>query len=185
MVRVRYPEPVKLVVGMISGEAELFTKVKEGLAKEYGEIDFESVLLSFRYTSYYQKEMGENLKRKFISFKKLIDSERLVSIKLFTNKLEEKFLWPGSSRRKINIDPGYLTLSKLVLATTKDFSHRIYLGSGIYAEVTLRYLKNKGFQPWEWTYPDYRSREYLEIFNQLRSRYQQELKEKSHGEKDH
>jgi len=124
--------------------------------------------------------MGKNLSRKFISFKHLIDPERLVSIKLFTNKLEEKFLWPGSSRRKINIDPGYLTLSKLILATTKDFSHRIYLGSGIYAEVTLRYLKNKGFQPWEWTYPDYRSKEYLEIFNQLRS-----LEGKSYGEKDH
>jgi len=162
---------------MIAGEEHFFYKVMDEVVREYGEIDFESKVLPFHYTNYYTKEMGENLKRKFVSFKRLISPEKIIQVKLFTNRLEEKFLWPGSARRRINIDPGYLTLSKLVLATTKNFSHRIYLGHGIYAEVTLRYVKNKGFQPWEWTYPDYRSPEYLEIFNQLRDGYKKQLEE--------
>lgn len=185
MIKLKYPPPVKLIAGIIYRKEELFVRVKDELAGEYGEIDFESACLLFHYTRYYQEEMGENLKRKFISFKKLINPEKLVSIKLFTNKLEKKFLFPGSLKRQINIDPGYLTLSKLILATTKNFSHRIYLGDGIYAEVTLRYLKDKGFQPWEWTYPDYKSKEYLQIFNQLRCYYQKQLKEENYGEKNH
>ncbi|MFQ5836184.1 MAG: DUF4416 family protein, partial [bacterium] len=122
--------------------------------------------------------MGSNLKRKFISFQALIDPAEIREIKLFTNQFEQDFLHPGTHDRRINLDPGYLNLSKLVLASTKDYQHRIYLGRGIYAEVTLRYKKEKGFKPWEWTYPDYRTREYLEIFNHLREIYQGQLKTK-------
>ena len=175
MGKIKYPELVKLIVGVIFSQKELFNKVKDELAEQYGEVDFESSLLPFNYTNYYQKEMGKVLWRKFISFKSLIDPEEIVSIKLFTNKLEEKYLFPDSSKRRVNIDPGYLTLSKLILATTKNFAHRIYIGRGIYAEVTLRYFKDRGFQPWEWTYPDYRSREYLDIFNHLRDVYRRQL----------
>ena len=177
MIKIRYPKPLKLVIGMISGEEELFVEVKEKLVEKYGEIDFESSTIPFIYTNYYREEMGEDLKRKFISFKHLIDPESLILVKLFTINLEKKFLQPNTLKRKINIDPGYISLSKLVLATTKNFSHRIYLGKGIYAEVTLRYQKNKGFKPWEWTYPDYRTEEYLNIFNYLRQLYKKQLEE--------
>lgn len=186
MIRLKYPKPAKLIMGMISGEVDLFARVRDLVEKKYGEVDFESHLISFDYTDYYREEMGKGLKRKFISFKNLIDPGTLTGIKLFTIKVERKFLKPASSKRRINIDPGYLTFSKLILATTKNFIHRVYLGRGVYAEVTLRYQKDRGFLPWEWTYPDYRTEDYLTIFNHMRELYKKELKEEEgdYGEED-
>lgn len=175
MGKIRQPVGGKLFIGMISGEANLFDEAEERLIQKFGLVDFKSPILSFQHTPYYESEMGLNLKRKFISFQGLIDPAEIGEIKLFANQLEQDFLHPDTEDRRINLDPGYLTLSKLVLASTKDYQHRIYLGRGIYAEVTLRYRKGKGFEPWGWTYPDYRTREYLEIFNRLREIYQREL----------
>lgn len=175
MAKVKQPEPVKLITSMISAEETLFTQVEERMTQRWGEIDFRSPILAFQHTSYYEKEMGPNLKRKFLSFESLIDPGKIIQVKLFTNELEEEFLYPHSSRRRLNLDPGYISLSKLVLATTKDYEHRIYLGKGIYAEITLRYKRGRGFQPWEVTYPDYRSSEYLEIFTYLRQIYHGQL----------
>ncbi len=171
MEKVKEPLPVKLVVGMISGEESLFKQAEKRLAQKFGSIDFTSSPLPFNCTDYYEKKMQINLKRKFISFVSLIDPAGIVEIKLFTNRLEENFFCPHSRHRRINLDPGYVTLAKLVLATGKNFQHRIYLGKGIYAEITLRYKRGKGFTYWEWTYPDYRSKEYIEIFNHLREIY--------------
>jgi len=175
MGKAKYPRAVKLVIGIISKEENLFKEIEKELIQKFGSIDFESPLLSFHYTNHYQKEMGTNLKRKFISFTRLIDPAEIAEIKLFTNQLEENFLYPCSNRRRLNLDPGYITLAKLVLATSKNFQHRIYLKKGIYAEITLKYKKGKGFLPWEWTYPDYRSKEYLEIFNYLREIYYHQI----------
>ncbi len=174
MGKVKLPAPVKLVVGMISAKVELFHQVEAILSRRFGDIDFESELIPFTHTDYYDTEIGGNLKRKFISFKELIKPEDIADIKIFTNDLEKKFLYAGSGRRRINLDPGYLEAAKLVLATTKNHQHRIYLGKGIYGEVTLRYTK-KSFQPWEWTYPDYRSAKYLQIFNTIRELYQENI----------
>ncbi|MQY58678.1 MAG: DUF4416 family protein [Clostridia bacterium] len=171
MGKVKEPLPVKLVVGMISGEESLFEQAEKKLTQKFGLVDFTSSLLPFNCTDYYKKKMQINLKRKFISFTSLIDPARIVEIKLFTNQLEENFFCPHSKQRRLNLDPGYITLAKLVLATSKNFQHRIYLGKGIYAEITLRYKRGKGFTCWEWTYPDYRSKEYIEIFNHLREIY--------------
>lgn len=181
MGKIKLPQPVKLVVGFIFSEEEIFIQTKKRFVEKYGEIDFESRSLFFKYTDYYRKEMGENLFRKFLSFKKLIMPEEIVEAKLFSVEVEKSFYLPGTEKRRINIDPGYLTLSKLVLATTKNFAHRIYLGRGVYAEVTLRYLRGEGFIPWEWTYPDYRSRDYLEIFNKLRSLLKNKYSNKDAG----
>lgn len=163
------PKPVKLICGMISPKETLFAEAGKGMEDKFGEIDFESHILPFTQTKYYQKELGAVLKRKFISFKDLIDPGDLAAVKLFTNKLEkEKFSrW---QKREINLDPGYISAAKLVLATTKNYQHRIYLKSGIYAEVTLRFA-GKTFAPYEWTYPDYRTKEYIEIFNGIRYLY--------------
>lgn len=171
MGKVKEPLPVKLVVGMISGEESLFEQAEKKLTQEFGLVDFTSSPLPFNCTDYYEKKMQINLKRKFISFASLIDPAKIVEIKLFTNQLEENFLYPHSKQRRLNLDPGYITLAKLVLATSKNFQHRIYLRKGIYAEITLRYKRGKGFTCWEWTYPDYRSKEYIEIFNHLREIY--------------
>ncbi len=177
MGEIELPSLVKLIVGMISAKENLFKKVKEAMEQKFGLIDFQSPPLPFIYTRYYEDEMGKNLKRKFFSFRSLIDPEEIAQIKLFTNELEQSFLYPNSKKRLINIDPGYLSSAKLILVTTKNYAHRIYLGKGIYAEVTLRY-EEKGFKPWEWTYPDYKSEAYLQIFHQIRRIYRQQLKEK-------
>jgi hypothetical protein len=175
MGKVKEPLPVKLVVGMISGEESLFNQAEKKLTQEFGLVDFTSSPLPFNCTDYYEKKMQINLKRKFISFASLIDPAKIVEIKLFTNQLEENFLYPHSKQRRLNLDPGYITLAKLVLATSKNFQHRIYLRKGIYAEITLRYKRGKGFTCWEWTYPDYRSKEYIEIFNHLREIYRHQV----------
>jgi len=134
----------------------------------FGRIDFESAALDFNGTDYYKLEMGDGLKRKFVSFSKLIPMSELYRIKLYANRLESKFL--NASNRLINIDPGYLDKAKLVLASTKDYAHRIYLHKGIFAEVALTYRGNS-FSPNDWSYPDYRSKEYIDIFNQIRGLY--------------
>jgi hypothetical protein len=173
-----YPQkPVKLIIGFIFKDETVFSKALVRLAKRFGKIDFESALLPFTYTSYYEKEMGTGLSRKFVSFKKLIPPEKLAEIKLITNRLEQRLA--SGNNRLINIDPGYIDLAKLVLATTKDFRHRVFLGRGIYAEVTLFYTKKtqdpqSGFTHWDWTYPDYRTPEYIGIFNRIREIYAQQ-----------
>jgi hypothetical protein len=167
------PEKVKLVIGFIFQD-EGFLKKSEGiLRRHFGPIDFESPILPFIHTDYYKKEFGSGLSKKLISFKKLIPSQRLAGIKILTNKIENKF--SQKDLRKINIDPGYLTMAKLVLASTKDYSHRIHLNNGIFAEITLTY-RNKNFQPHEWTYLDYRSEEYIRVFQQIRDIYAQQIK---------
>ena len=165
--------PVKLIVGMLSSFSHLFEQIQKVLENEFGLSDYESPVLPFDKTDHYEKEFGSHLKRRFYSFENLIEAERLVDIKLFTNHLEKEFS-DRKGNRNINIDPGYLVPGKLVLATTKDHQHRIYLGKGIYAEVTLRFKKGS-FCPWEWTYPDYETLEYIDIFNWIRELYLKQL----------
>jgi len=166
------PLPAKLIVGFIFKDNLVFTKTQTALIKRFGKIDFKSQILEFSYTNYYEKEFGINLKRQFVSFAKLINPENLASIKTIANAIELKLAKKG--KRTINIDPGYLQLSKLVLATTKDFCHRIYLNKGIYAEITLSYRGNT-FKPCEYTYPDYKTAEYIKIFNRIRDIYKEQI----------
>jgi hypothetical protein len=169
MGRIYPPEKVKLIAGLISKDDELFDKVGAKLEKNLkNKIDFKSGLIDFTYTDYYNKEMGNPLKRRFISFKRLVRIETVAKIKLMTNNIEKRYSVNG--KRLINIDPGYLDMAKLVLLSTKDYSHRIYIGNGIFAEVTLHY-KDKRFNFWPWTYPDYKSQEYSSAFETIRDIY--------------
>lgn len=170
-----YP-PVKLIAGLIVQAETFFEQAEEKLRAKFGEIDLFSQVMPFDYTSYYAAEMGENLKRKFISFQRLIRPEDLSDIKLTTNLIEEQLALPLDKKRRVNIDPGYVSASKMVLASTKDHSHRLYLNKGIFAEITLKFA-NKTFQPWEWTYPDYKAEAYIEVFNRIRKIYMSQLKE--------
>lgn len=155
---------------MISGRERVFTAVEEELVKLYGAVDLRSPIFDFNYTDYYEAEMGPGLKRKFLSFKDRIDPGKLAEIKLQTNELEARWLKKESfASRPVNLDPGYITRSKLVLASTKNYSHRIYIGKGIYAEIALIF-RNKRFVPLETTYPDYRSKGYIEFFTNVRQR---------------
>lgn len=163
---------VKLITGLIFKEEAVFSQASKILEKRFGRIDFLSQAISFIHTSFYEREFGSDLKRRFISFEKLIPPDTLPQIKIITNAIEKKL--SQNSQRRINIDPGYLTEAKLVLATTKDYKHRIYLSKGICAEVTL-FFKGQTFNSWEWTYPDYKTDAYIAVFNQIREIYARQI----------
>jgi len=168
MGKARTPSPVKLVCGAIFRDEQVFSSALITLRRAFGPTDFQSPRIPFTGTGYYSDEMGDGLVRVFVSFTKPVNPGRLADIKAATNRIEARFSAQG--RRRINLDPGYVDCAKLVLATTKDFAHRTYLDKGIFAEVTLTF-RGKGFRPYEWTYPDYRTDRYIQIFNHIRSLY--------------
>ena len=174
MGRIGVPKPVKLIMSLISSDDRLLHQVIEVLGERYGEVDFTSDILPFDFTDYYCAEMGEGLFRRFVTFDPLIPREHLVRIKQETNGIEEQFSVEG--KRRINIDPGYICAEHLILATTKGYTHRPYLGEGIHADLTLIYREGK-FRPLDWTYPDYASSPVREILQGVRKRYVQELQE--------
>ncbi len=173
MGRIMPPENAMLFVGFLYNDALFFEKSLELLTEFYGDILLKSQKINWNYSEYYKDELGVNILRQFAFFRKLIDPVNIADIKLQTNKFEE--MLSLDNRRRINIDPGYLTLSKIVLATTKNYSHRIYLGKGIYAEVTLIY-RNNTYTPLFYTYKDYRDREYIDIFMKARNELKNILK---------
>ena len=162
--------PVSLIAGMLSAFPELFDRAEAALVERFGKVARASAVMPFDFTRYYEPQMGANLLRKFLAFERTVDAADLAEIKLRTNAMEELFSADRgfSPQRPINLDPGYVAPSKLVLATTKDHAHRICLGRGIYAEVTLTYL-NGAFQPMPWTYPDYRTEPYRRFFEEVRA----------------
>ena len=166
-------DDVKLIVSLFSSEKALIERAIEQLVDIYGEADWISPEIYFDRTRYYEKEMGWPLHRRFLSFKKLISPEMLVDVKLKTNEMEKGHL--KGQKRRINIDPGYISLERLILATGKNYIHRVYLGKGIYADLTLVF-KRGGFVPLEWTYPDYADPEMIDAFNAVRSQYLEQLR---------
>jgi len=168
--------PVKLIFGIISGFQELIDEIEEPLTLNYGPIDFRSPFIHFTFTDYYSRQMGENLLRRFISFQKLIEPALLPDIKFRSNHLEEEYaLRSLRVKRPINLDPGYLTTTSLILASTKNYAHRIPLQKGIYAQ--LEYIFKKGeVQNFPWTYPDYCTEVYQQIFLKLRRIYLEQIK---------
>ncbi|RLC66931.1 MAG: DUF4416 domain-containing protein [Chloroflexi bacterium] len=163
---------VKLFAGLIFNDEIFLAKAKKILISFIDKIDFESQILNFTFTDYYEKEMGKNLKRQFVSFESLMPPESIIKIKHTCWEIEKVLSVKG--KRRINIDPGYLNLFQLVLATTKPYSHRIYLGERVFVEVTLIFHKGS-FSPLPWTYPDYQTEGYLNIFNRLRATYKKQM----------
>ena len=171
---VRPPAQVKLFCALLVAPTISIDEVEAVLAQTYGTIVLRTTPLPFTQTTYYEREMGPNLTRLYIAFAPLINLAALATVKHTTNRLEA--LWSAAQgQRRVNVDPGYLDLAKVVLASTKDYSHRLYIGDGIFAEVTLRYQQH-AFQPWEWTYPDYRVPATLAFFQQLRELYKAQLR---------
>jgi hypothetical protein len=159
-------DPVKLVVGLLSSDRALLAQAESALAEGFGTVSAKSQELPFTFTDYYEKEMGPNLIRQWVAFHDLVEAEQIVDFKKTTGSLEKRFLGPNGKRR-VNIDPGLLSLHNLVLASTKGFAHRIYLRSGIYADLALIFQSGK-FQPLPWTYPDYQTPVCLEFLMRCR-----------------
>jgi hypothetical protein len=170
----RDPQPVKLIASLLTGEPGLLMDVKIQLSRAFGPMDFESELLPFSHTDYYAPEFGPGLQRQIVTFERLVDPGDLPGIKRQTNDLERS--WAQEGKRWVNIDPGYVSLGKLVLASTKDHAHRLYLGKGVYGEGTLAFQRGH-FRPWPWTYPDYGSGQYCAMFDAIRERYRVQLRE--------
>jgi hypothetical protein len=168
------PRPAKLFMSFIASENGLFPQGLKDLCSAFGEADYISERFPFDFTDYYTHEMGKTLFRHFITFEPLISIPILPDIKQTTNRLEEEHAAPPGNRR-INIDPGYICLEHVILATTKGYTHRPYLRDGIYADLALIY-RNKSFQPLEWTYPDYREEKIIILFNHLRKKYLEDLR---------
>ncbi len=169
------PDPAKLVVSVFMKERQVFDQIFDRLEAIAGPCDIISKWLDFDFTDYYYQEMGAPLYRRLIAFKPLIEQASLASIKLATNLLEKTCL--DGDNRQVNIDPGYLLSSRFVLATGKEYSHRIYIGQNIYADLTLMYTK-KGFKTLEWTYPDYASQAVTGFLEKVRNKYLLDLKER-------
>jgi hypothetical protein len=169
-------EAVKLFASILFSEKVLLPAVLAVLTEEYGVTDFISPARPFLYTDYYCREMGLNMERLFVAFAALVRPESLPGIKLQTNEMEKAFSEAG--RRRVNIDPGYISSAHLILATGKGYAHRPYLRDGIYADLTLMYYE-KFFQTLPWTYPDYAEQETREMFNRLRAKYIAQVKIKT------
>ncbi len=163
------PPAAKIFCGFIYVPDLDLDEVLRLLEQAWGPVDFISRRFPFAYTRYYDREMGSPLSRKFVTFREDVDQEALPRLKWEAKRVEGGWLGPGGGRR-VNIDPGLLLPERLVLATTKPFAHRPYLGKGIYADVTLVYRK-KSYRPMEWTYPDYTAPHTLMMVNRLREHY--------------
>ena len=166
------PDKVKLICGMISADISLFETAVAAMAESFSPAELVSDVMAFDFTHYYDEQMGSPLYRRFVSFTELIDPGRLVEAKVLTNDLEQHFAdraGQAGPTRPINLDPGYLAPSKLILASMKDFSHRIYLGRGVYGEVTLMYCKGE-WTALGWTFPDYASGRYDGFLDSARVR---------------
>lgn len=159
------PEKALLFTGTLFSNEDYYTKARQSLERIFGEIVMETPAIRWEFSAYYKDELGEPIYRRFIFFKNLIEQENLSTIKLTTNEIEKSLSSDG--KRNINLDPGYMTPAKIVLASTKDYSHRIYLKDGIYAEVTLIFKKGQ-FIPHINTYKDYQDEKYLRIFMMAR-----------------
>jgi hypothetical protein len=178
MADARQPDPVLLVIAAFSRHGEALAWARQRLESLFGPIALTSPLYDFNQTAYYEATMGPGLRKQLLAFRTLTGADALAPAKLRTNKLEREIVEEGSylEPRPLNLDPGLLNLGKFMLATTKDQAHRIYLGDGIFAEVTLRF-QGGTFEPWPWTYADYRQPLVLEFLNEARTYFRRRLAE--------
>jgi len=170
---VRGAKPVKPICGVTFAEGVDLARVIEQVEGVLGTVEDQTSVFRFSFTKYYREEMGGGLRKVFFSFVELIHPGSLAGLKQKTNAIEKS--WSVEGKRRVNIDPGYITGAKLVLGSTKDFAHRIYLADGIYGDVQLQFRQNR-FLPEEWTYPDYQTGKALEFFQMVREKYVREVK---------
>jgi len=171
------PDPVLLIVAAFSRHDSALAWARQRLEQTFGPVALASPPFLFNQTRYYEPEMGPGLWKHFLAFERLVAADCLPEVKQLTNALESELArlstYPES--RPLNLDPGVLSLGKFLLATTKDQAHRVYLRDGIYAEVTLRFHAG-AFEPWPWTYADYRQEGVLAFLQEARAWYRRRLR---------
>lgn len=169
---IRKPPLVKLIIGILSGNAEQFDFIRPLLAEKFGREEETLEPFPFTFTNYYKEDLGDSPWRSFVSYETLINREEMVDIKLWTNDLELKIAKQNGTEniRPINLDPGYMALGQFFLATTKDQRQRVYIRDGIFVEPTL-YFQDGHFHPFDWTYRDYQSEEYISYLEKVRAKF--------------
>jgi hypothetical protein len=177
MWELKEPKPVKLIVGVLASDERCLTAARESLSSALGVVDLASDIWTFDQTDYYTEQIGPRVLRQFVSFERLIDPGQLAQIKHQTNAIEQQLAVTLAMPfpRPVNLDPGAIEPSKLVLATTKNYAHRIYIGNRMYAEVTLVFDKGR-WHPLPYTYPDYQRQEYFDFFSKVRLQLVQQLR---------
>ncbi len=168
MAKARLPEDIVIFCSIIYHDQEVLTRTLNKLYHQYGRLMYLSRPLDFTQTHYYDRELGHPLKRVIIAFDKLMPRNCLPDVKTFTNGLEQLLSIDG--KRRVNLDPGILCMESVNLATAKPYSHRFYLDKGIWGEVTLMY-QGQSYYTLDWTYPDYRTPQIIEILNDIRKIY--------------
>jgi hypothetical protein len=177
MWEIRQPQPVKLMVGILAADGRCLDAACRRVIETFGQADLTSPVYPFDLTEYYKEQAGPNILRQFLAIEQLIDPGQMADIKHKANQIEkelaESLKTPFS--RPVNLDPGYVEPSKLVLASTKNFAHRVYIGTGIWAEVTLTY--NRGiWQVYPYTFPDFKSGRYNTFLSEVREKLVQQLR---------
>jgi len=176
MAEVKPFAPAKLIVGIISSQDAIFDRTEEAVTAIFGPVDLRSAAFPFDQTDYYEKQMGKGLRRLFLSFSRLVPPESLSDVKVRTNALEEEIKKSfARESRIVNIDPGILTASALIMATAKDFAHRVPLRQGIYAHLELLFSRS-AVKLLPWTYPDFKQEGYQRFFFEARQAYLRQLK---------
>src|SRR2546422_1801403 len=180
MAAIRQFNLVKLFVGVLVSHSRLIPEVEQRLLAAYGVIDHRSPVIPFDFTDYYESEMGDLIDRVFFSFERLIEADQLPEIKRQANRMEAEIVpllqnADPTVKRPVNLDPGYIEQAKVILASTKNFYHRIYLGGAIFGEVTMHF-KNNTYQFFPWTYPDYHSKDYQDFFLRMRQIFRSQLR---------
>lgn len=164
----RTPAPVRLVIGILAANQSQMDQSVDLLCSQFGEVDHQLGPIPFRWTNYYQDELGDAPIRCILAFTTTIDRLSIPDLKLWTNAQEDLLRKDG--QRVVNLDPGYMTMGQFFLATTKDQRQRVYVRDGIYVEPTL-YFENGKWQAFPWTYRDWQSEEYLAFFQVARQRF--------------
>lgn len=174
------PKPAKLIISVLLRDKDLLAVAASALEHTFGPIDLISPWFDFDFTTYYAPEMGSPLYRRLLVFQKLIEQQALADIKCSTNIIEQEFA--RDAKRRMNLDPGYLLYERFVLASGKNFSHRIYIGRRIYADLTLVFQKG-AYQPLAWTYPDYADHDMRSFLLQVRKKYALEVTLEQHNKR--
>jgi hypothetical protein len=167
------PAPCTLILGLLRSPGVDRPAVESALAGVFGPLTGATEEETFTHSGYYQQEMGSGLQRSFCAFEGLRDPGELTDLKVAANALEEG--WAAAGRRAVNLDPGLVNLTQVVLATGKPAAHRIYVRQGIFAEVELVFERGS-FRPLPWTYPDYRESRAIAFFNRVRGEHRRRLR---------
>ncbi len=165
--------PVKLICGLLCHPDQPVQAVHLAIEKRWGPIAAQTEWFDFSHTPYYRKEMGDGLKKQYLSIDPLVPIDRMPEIKLESNETEKRFTRDGN--RRANIDPGYLADAKILMITTKNLAHRVYVGRNLFVDLQLIYKKDS-YYPMPWAFADMREPKVIQFFNTVRERYQEQLR---------